>query len=857
MLVSGPFFGGRPSCRKLRARSASTTLKFYKQSFGDCLRTILRILVWTLLIIAIVAGATAWWFIYRPLPQLDGSISLPDLQKEVTVERDNWGVPHIRAASLVDAVEAQGYVVAQDRLWQLDLMRRASRGQLSEIFGPLALKSDKQFRTFGFSRAADRDFAAMDKDSRALMEAYARGVNAFIQQHQNTLPLEFTLLKYKPQPWQPTDSLVIAGYMYQTLTDTWERELDRAKVEERVGADRSKALFAVDAPMDHFVVGDPDVPNDGSQASRGDPDDDDDDDDDMPTDSILKAAVPSPTGVGTPETFADITSALWPSVQGYLEETQSEIRKGLGSNNWVVSGAHTATGKPLLANDTHLELSIPPIWYEIHLTAPGFNAKGFTLPGAPLIVIGHNDRIAWGFTNNGADVQDLYIETFNPAAPDEYRVNGAWVKAQIFDETILVKGQADEHLRVVVTRHGPVVHQEGDKVYALRWTALEPGGLGSTYNWLSTAKNWHEFREVMKRVWGPGQNAVYADVEGNIGYIMAARVPIRKKGHGEVPVPGDTDTYEWTGYIPFDQLPKALNPDSGLIVTANARVVGPNYKPYLTDRWEEPYRTARIYDLLHDKTNLRPIDMLKVETDTYSYPHAFLADQMASAAKKVQPKDARAKKLVDGLKDWNGIADADSSMVSFLVMARRAALELILDPYLGKDTNLYSWRSTVFLQKVLTDRPAKWLPPAYKNYDELLATTADRAVAMLAEQTKSERVDDWQWKELNSLDMLHPIGREGFLKHLLSITGKPQSGTGYSVRAATKRHGPSMRFIANLANWDDSILLIPAGESGQVGSGHYTDQFSYWYEGKPIVSPYSDAAEAKSRKHTLTLKPLL
>jgi penicillin G amidase len=831
----------------------STTLKFYFERFGDCLRTILRFLVWTFLIIAVVAGGTAWWFGYRPLPQLDGSISLPGLQKEVTVERDNWGVPHIRASSLEDAVEAQGYVIAQDRLWQLDLMRRASRGQLSEIVGPLALKSDKQFRTFGFSRAAERDYAAMDKDSRALMEAYARGVNRFIDQHQKSLPLEFSLLKYKPQPWQPTDSLVIAGYMYQTLTNTWEGKLDRSKVEARVGADRSKELYAVDAPMDHFVIGDPDVPNDGSQASRADPDDDDDDD--MPTDTILKASARSSDSVRKPETYADITSALWPSIQGYLEETQSEIRKGLGSNNWVVSGSHTATGKPILANDTHLELSIPPIWYEIHLSAPGFNAEGFTLPGAPLIVIGHNDHIAWGFTNNGADVQDLYIEKLNPAAPDEYLVNGKWTKAQVFDEAIRIKGQPDEHLNVVVTRHGPVVHQEGDKVYALRWTALEPGGLGNTYNWLSTARNWHEFRDIMKRVWGPGQNAVYADTEGNIGYVMAARVPIRKKGHGEIPVRGDTDDYEWTGYIPFDQLPQALNPDSGLIVTANARVVGPNYKPYLTDRWEEPYRTARIYDLLHDKIDLRPIDMLKVETDTYSFPHAFLADQMSSAAKTVQPKDPRARKLVDGLKDWNGIADADSALVSFLVMARRAALDLILEPYLGKDTNLYAWRSTVFLQKVLTDRSEKWLPPPYKNYDELLAATADRAVTMLAEQTKSDRLKDWQWKDVNSLDMLHPLGRDGFLKHLLSITGKPQSGTSYSVRAATKRHGPSMRFIANLANWDESILLIPAGESGQVGSSHYTDQFSYWYEGKPIVAPYSDAAEAKARKHTLTLKP--
>jgi len=819
------------------------------------LRTILRIILWTLAVLLIVFGGLAWWFTYRPLPQIDGSISLPGLQKEVSVDRDNWGVPHIRASSLEDAVEAQGYAMAQDRLWQMDLLRRASRGQLSEIVGPLALKSDRQFRTFGFSRAAERDFAAMENDSRTLMEAYARGVNRFIDQHQKSLPLEFSLLNYKPQPWKPTDSLVIAGYMYQTLTDTWERELDRARVEARVGNDRSKDLFSEDSPMDHFVIGNPKVPDDGSKTSRAVRHRSKEDDDDSPADTVLKAAEHDDQSVPTPESPADLTSVLWPSFRNYLEQTQSEIRRGLGSNDWVVSGAHTATGKPILANDTHLELSIPPIWYEIHLTAPGYNAKGFTLPGAPLIVIGHNDRIAWGFTNNGADVQDLYIETFNPAAPDEYRVNGAWVKAQIFDEVIHVKGQPDEHLKVVVTRHGPVVREEAGISYALRWTALEPGGLGNTYNWLSKAQDWDEFREVMKKVWGPGQNAVYADVEGNIGYIMAARVPIRKKGHGEVPVPGDTDDYEWTGYIPFDQLPQALNPGSGIIVTANARVVGPNYKPYLTDRWEEPYRTARIYNLLHEKYGLRPIDMLQVETDTYSYPHVFLADQLLASAKTVQPKDPRAQTLVKSLQDWNGIADADSPLVSFLEMTRRASLELILKPYLGNDTNLYRWRSMVFLQKILTDRPAKWLPPAYKSYDELLAAAADRAVSMLAEATKSDRISAWKWKELDALDMLHPLGRQGFLKWFLSISGKPQSGTLFSVRAATTHHGPSMRFIANLANWDDSIMLIPAGESGQPGSGHYTDQFSYWYEGEPIVTPFSDGAEEKARKHTLKLNP--
>jgi penicillin amidase len=818
-------------------------------------RAILRFLLWTVAIVVVAVGTVVWWFVYRPLPRLDGTIGVPGLQKDVVVERDRWGVPHIRASSVEDLVETQGYVMAQDRLWQMDLLRRVSRGQLSEILGPATLEIDKQFRTLGFGRAAERDVSQMDPSSRALMEAYARGINRFIEQHLDQLPIEFSLLKYKPQPWQASDSLVIAGYMYQTLTNTWEDELNRAKVTKRVGWERARDLFSPEAAMDHFVVGDPSVVNDGSQHSRVDPDDEDDDDDDMDPDAVLKASAIGSTDAAEPEGFSDLTSALARSMRGFLAQTRRDIRHGLGSNNWVVSGDHTATGKPLLANDTHLELSLPPIWYEVHLTAPGWNVKGFTLPGAPLVVIGHNDHIAWGFTNNGADVEDLYIEAFNPAAADQYRVNGKWIKAQTFDEIIHVKGQPDEHLPVVVTRHGPVVRREGGKAYALRWTATEPGGLSNTYTLLGKAQNWEEFRGVMKHVWGPGQNVVYADVKGNIGYIMAARVPIRKKGHGEVPMPGDVDDYEWTGYIPFDQLPQALNPDSGLIVTANARVVGPSYKPYLTDRWEEPYRTARIYDLLHDKHDLRPTDMLKVQTDTYSFPHVFLADQLSAAAKINSPKDERTKKLIEGLKDWNGIADADSPEVSFLAAVRRAALTLLLEPCLGEQTNLYEWRSTAFLQKILTERPEKWLPSGYKSYDALLVAAADRAVAKLAEDTKSARIEDWPWKRFNSLDMLHPIGREGLLKRLLSIADKPQSGTSYSVRAATKHHGPAMRFVANLGNWDESILLIPAGQSGQPGSSHYSDQFSYWYEGKPIFQPFSDAAEAKTRKHTLTLKP--
>jgi penicillin amidase len=816
-------------------------------------RTILRLLLWIAGVVVVTVATAIWWYVYRPLPQLDGSVSLPGLSSEVSVERDNWGVPHIRAGSVEDLAEAQGYVMAQDRLWQMDLLRRAARGQLSEVLGPATLEIDKDFRILNFSRAVERDFGMMDPEARRMMEAYARGVNEYVQQHTTHLPVEFTLLNYKPQPWQPTDTLVIGCYMYRTLTDTRAEEMGRAIVTEKVGAELAKELYSPEAAMDHFVVGDPNAGKDTHATAHSDSDEEDDDEEMHPSDvQKTKREIPSgPTASGQTE----LSAALAEEVKNWLGESQREIRRSLGSNNWVVSGERTATGKPLLANDMHLDLTLPPIWYEVHLTAPGWNVKGFALPGAPLVVVGHNDRIAWGFTNNGADVLDLYIETFNPANLDEYRVNGAWKKADVYDEVIKVKGEADQHLRLLVTRHGPVVRQEGGKTYAMRWTVLEPGALCNFFNWLGKAQNWSEFRQTIKGIWGPGQNVVYADVDGNIGYILGAHVPVRKKGHGEVPVPGDTDDYEWTGYIPLEELPQVFNPDSGMIVTANARVVGPNYKSYLTDHWEEPYRTARIYDLLHDKTGLRPEDMLKIQTDIYSYPHMFMAGQLAAAAKTAPPKDPRAKKLLEEAKNWNGMADANSSVVSFLDATLYRTLDLILEPHLGQDTREYHWRRIAFLQRVLTDRPGRWLPSNYKNYDELLSDAADRAAKYLEEKTKDADPDDWEWKRFNYLDMLHPIGREGILKKLLSITNQAQSGTLWSPRAASRHDGPSERFVANLADWDQSIMLITGGESGQAGSEHYQDQFHYWFEGKAIYGPFSDAAEAKVRRHTLTLKP--
>ena len=345
------------------------------------MRTFFRVSFWILGFLFILVGAVAWWFVYRPLPQLDGALSLPGLQQVVTVDRDGWGVPHIRAASVEDAAEAQGYVMAQDRLWQLDLLRRVARGQLSEILGERTLQIDKDFRTLGLGRVADREATTLEPEARKILEAYARGVNEFIAQHQSNLPLEFSLLGYQPQPWRAADTLAISGYMYRTLADTREREINRAKVTARAGADRAKDLFSIESPLDHFVVGDPNVPNDGSQRTATDPDEDDDDDD-MQPDTVFKANLATPKSGGTDNSAPDLTSELAQSVVEFLAASSKEIRAGLGSNNWVVSGAHTATGKPLLANDTHLELMMPSIWYEVHVTAPGWNLKGFALPGS-------------------------------------------------------------------------------------------------------------------------------------------------------------------------------------------------------------------------------------------------------------------------------------------------------------------------------------------------------------------------------------------------------------------------------------------------------------------------------------------
>lgn len=813
-----------------------------------------KIVRWWLGTAVLLAGVLllgGWWLTDRSLPTLDGTLTVPGLKEPVTVDRDDWGRPWIRAKSEDDLAVAQGYVMAQDRLWQMDLLRRAAGGDLAEIFGNVALDFDKENRTLGMREAAERAVQDSTPEIRNLLEDYAQGVNDFIRRRRATLPLEFTLLNYKPKLWTPADTYLISLYMYKTLTSTWKEKLNRQWILERVGPDRAKDLFEEDSPLDHYIVGG--------------------------TNTITPAAIPNQEPPAKADNTDKAEESLpyppetWNEAREFLSQFEEGVTETTGSNDFVLSGTHTATGKPLLANDTHLALSVPALWYTIHLTAPGWNVEGFALPGAPMVIIGHNDRIAWGFTNSNADVADVYAELFESDGSIEYRANGSWIPAQVRKEVIHVRGKTDVNLEVLVTRHGPVIRRDaqkdGGRAYALRWTALEPGGLDFGFPMIGKAQNWNEFIDVTRHIAGPGQNTIYADVDGNIGFTIPARIPIRAHGNGEAPVAGDTDDFEWKGYIPFEDLPRVENPSEGIIATANARTVGPAYKYYLTDRWAAPYRTARLYELLSSKAGLTAADCNEIQNDVVSLPDTFLAEQVRGAARSKQSKDPRTAALIEGLADWDGKALRDSVETSFLEYTRRALFQRILSPYLGDGVYKYElwepqsvyndvwWRDKNFLARVLMTRPPAWLPSGFQDYDELVMASADDAVAALEKQTGEKDPDKWVWGALHPLDMKHPLGRSGILHNFLSIGPYPQDGTIDTVRAMGVGHGPAMRFVADLANFDDSLMEIPTGESGQYGSNYYRDQFPEWFAGRGIPAPFSELAETKAREHRLTLVP--
>ncbi len=843
----------------------------------------LRILYYAVCVLLVGLIAGAWWLYWiarRPLPQLDGSVSVPGISSKVRVVRDEQGVPTIEAVTLEDLFFAQGYVTAQDRLWQMDIMRRAAAGELSEVMGEDTVQMDREERILGLRLAAEAAEKSISARDRAYFDAYARGVNAFLESHRDRLGLEFRLLKYTPRPWTVTDSLLVGARMVQDLNHYGNPPaLTREKVLAKLGPELTADLYVNSSWRDRPPTAVRRM-EDEPAANGSDEDDDDEEEVDPAGGSRLTSALASgqlPQGL-KPQFSQGLngTAEAGPHPKPIYESEGSDSFRP-GSNNWVVSGQHTVSGKPLLSNDMHLDHQMPNLWFAAHLrtTTGTFDVAGITLPGVPFVIVGHNQRIGWGFTNVGPTVEDDFIEEFN--AQGQYKTPAGWVEPQHRQETIHVKGKPDVALDVVTTRHGPIITEllPGEtRQIALRWTLQD--GEGLVFFDVDSAQNWDEFRKAFSSFGAPGQNVMYGDVEGHIGYQATGRVPIRAAGDGSLPVSGSDDTHEWKGWIPFDEMPHVYDPPEGILATANGRIAPDGYKHSISTEWEAPWRTDRIYRVLESGKKFAPADMLALQMDVSSTYDRFCADKFVYAIDHAAGASARAKQAADILRDWDGRMSADSAAPMIGTKARQELARLLLEPKLGAaaessnssstsppNSAALSWKSyrwamsSVWLENVLSKQPARWLPPGYSDYGSLLTAAVENAVRQTGNPSKvPSDLNQWQWGKNYPVEIDHLV-----LSHLPLIgrfTGPglhPLSGSTYTVKAVARGFGPSERLTWNFANFDESTLNLVTGESGIFLSPYYMDQWAAWYGGSTFVFPFSQAAVEQHRSHEMTLVP--
>jgi penicillin G amidase len=795
-------------------------------------------------VLVVVLGALAWFhsIARSALPQLDGSLKVPSLSARVTVMRDEHGVPMIDATSFHDLFFAQGFVTAQDRLWQMDMMRRFAAGELSEILGDEFLPHDREQRILGLRVAARKALEVASAQNRDHFEAYARGVNAYIETHRDRLPIEFRILKYSPRPWTPEDSTLIASQMVKDLNHYPYRDaLDREKILAKLGPELTADLYVNTSWHDRP----PTVVRPGLDRK---PDQDIDEENSPrrpPASSVASART----------TFQNLAST---------SESDSGDRMVIGSNNWVVSGAHTVSGKPLLSNDMHLGHQMPNLWYEAHLRCGNFDAAGVTLPGLPYVIVGHNQRIAWGFTNVGPTVEDIYVETFNPAG--EYLTPEGWKAPEHRSEVIHVKGKADVVVDVALTRHGPIITElvPGEtRKLALRWTLYD--GTHDPFFEVDSAQNWEQFRSAFSAFDAPGQNVVFADVDGKIGYQATGKIPIRASGDGSLPENGNDNAHEWTGYIPFDKLPSVYNPASGIIATANGRITPDGYPYSISAGWEAPWRTARIYRVLESGKKFSPADMLALQTDIYSDADRFFGERFVYSVDHARKASPRTQQAAEILRGWDGRMTADSAAPTIAYRARAELARLLLEPKLGAapadpkqvDATLswksYSWgMASVWLENVVHHQPQRWLPETYGRYDDLLAAAVEAAVSG---PDASQDLAAWKWGAFRPVEIQHPIlGRVPLLQRWTGPGVQPQSGSGYTVKAVSRSHGPSERLTVDLSDLDQTTLNLVSGEAGNFLSPYYMDQWKAWYEGHTFKLPYSEKAVAASKRHELVME---
>ncbi len=811
--------------------------------------------------VAGITGAVIAAALRRPLPRTGGTLAAPGLAAPVEILRDRWGVPHIYAGSNADLFFAQGYVHAQDRLWQMELQRRTGHGQLAEIFGARALDSDRFLRTLGFGRVAWRETELMKPDERAVVEAYCGGVNAFLAANARHLPLEFTVLRCRPRPWEPVDLAVWGKIMALNLSMNWATEIVRARIVAAVGEARAARLeptYPGDQPLT--------VPAGAAYSPA------------LGADGLAAAAATEP--------FA-----------GARDGTQ-------GSNAWVVGPGRTASGGALLANDPHLALQLPALWYENHLVGGDYAVTGASLPGTPGVIIGHNARIAWGVTNGMNDVQDLYIERFDPTDPTgtRYEFRGAWEEAEVSTETIVVRERPfgtrtrTEMLAVRVTRHGPIISpllppdaapssppappqtpapHATEPPLALRWTALEPGGLLRSVLAINRAHDWDEFRAALADWSAPTQNFVYADVDGHIGYALGGRLPVRAQGDGALPVPGWTGEWEWTGTLPPEQNPHALDPAEGFVVSANNRIIGDTYAHPLPGEWLPGYRAARIREMLTRTTRHDAVSFARIHADRLSHSGLLIVALAREGRLPVPDDDETIAMARDTLGAWDGRLTADSvgGLIATTLcdnIVRRAYAE-VSGP-LGAVVGLGAFAGSPgrsFLHRVLPRVLAlvggdgeNWLPdgdtPAAVVRDAWLVTVAALRAAW------GDDIALWRHGKAQTLTLRHPLGALRPLRGLLNRGPFPTGGDLNTVCVGARAVSPagiesytaaSYRQICDPAAWDRSRSSYPGGQSGHPASPHYTDLVGPWLDDRYHPLLWSRAAIEEATVQRLALTP--
>ncbi len=832
-----------------------------------------------LIILALAGGIFGFYTVRQSFPQVDGRIHIQGLDGPVDIYRDAMGIPQVYATTQHDLFMAQGYTHAQERFWQMDFWRHIGAGTLSEMFGKSELDTDMFLRTLGWREIAEQEYQALDPESRSLLDAYAEGVNDYLSTHQGTtISLEYGVLKllnpgYQPAPWTPINTLTWAKVMAWDLRGNIDEEIERSILLKTLTPDQVNELFPP-YPADH-----PTIVQQYPPTSAKQPD----------VTQILK----------TPNVDVDLSMVAdrFNLLDGVLGPSGS----GIGSNSWVISGKLTTTGKPLLANDPHLAIQMPSIWYQMGLhcqpvgTSCPYDLSGFSFAGVPGIVIGHNERIAWGFTNVGPDVMDLYIEKINPDNPNQYEVDGKWVDMQTRIETINVAGDKPVTLTVRSTRHGPIISGSfgplKDQVtptqtpysraagiplpqhYAisLRWTALKPGFVFRAIWGFDKAQNWNDFRAAAKYFTAPGQNLVYADVDGNIGYQMPGNVPIRKQGDGRLPAPGWTDDYEWTGYIPFNQLPYTFNPPQGYIVTANNRVPPANFPYLITTDWEYGYRALRIQNMIEQAPGKIDIAYIeKMQGDDKDLNAATLVPILNGVQLSPQLANLRYKYLSQW--DYQDTMDSPSAAL-FAVFWQDLLKDTFSDePIPAQYMPDGGERWFEVMRKLVSDPTNsfwddKTTPNKVETRDDIFAKAFAEAVnCQVCIQKFGSDISKWQWGGLHTATFRNQsLGESGVapIEALFNRGPYPTSGGKGIVNATGWTAGdsfevdwlPSMRMIVDLSNLDHSLTVHTTGESGHAFNPHYADMIDLWRNIQYYPMLWSQQQVTDNAKNHLQLLP--